>query len=365
MFGEIAVLQNLSTGRMHGKVCLSAGIGYTDIMAPRLSLISEHIERFLPSGSPRRKVTQILSIILVVEGLSVILLFSYAALWMGLLSLFAGVIILTLLRPSVEVTAKEAESPGVRLVDFFVRRVGGEYAVLALGAFLVTLVLLYNHFISSRPDLGDVDAVSILFGLVLLLHPLLYERFKVEMSFAILFVGTVVLLLVLPQVVQSFSGGASTSAAGDWYVHYMLAAPFAGILDIIGISSDSVGNLVTIEFRDGSVNTLAISAYCAGLYSFSIFLSAFAAFVLVFERLPRRALVLVLGMGLLIAYIGNLLRMVAIGVVGYYRGIEALHWAHENVGWMIFLAWSACFWWFILGWTSKRFGQNQPSIEGN
>jgi hypothetical protein len=68
----------------------------------------------------------------------------------------------------------------------------------------------------------------------------------------------------------------------------MLAAPFAGILDLIGVPASASGNLVTIVFQDGSSHPLSISAYCAGLYSFSIVLSAFFAFVLVFEKLPKR-----------------------------------------------------------------------------
>ena len=345
------------------KLCLSADNSYIGSMPSSIPQIIRRLEQLLPRDSSRRKVVQILAIVLVVEGLSVVLLFSYAALWIGLVSLIIGVVLLTLLRPEHVETSGESKSPGMRLIDYFVELVGGEYVVMILGAILVTTVLAYNQFVSVRPVLGDVDTISLIFGVALLLHPLLYERFKMEMAFATIFLGTVVIFLVLPQVVQMMSGNSRTSAAGDWYVHYMLAAPFAGILDAIGIQAESIGNMVTIQFRDGSLNTLAISAYCAGLYSFSIFLSAFTAFVLVFESLPKRALAFVLGLGLVIAYVGNLLRMVAIGIVGYYNGIEALHWAHENVGWIIFLAWSACFWWLILGWTAKRSRREMAGTE--
>ena len=145
----------------------------------------------------------------------------------------------------------------------------------------------------------------------------------------------------------------------------MLVAPFAFILNLFGISANAVGNLVTIMFRDGSVHTLAISAYCAGLYSFSIFLAAFVAFVLVFESLPRRVLGLVLIAGLVVAYLGNLLRMVVIGIVGYFHGIEALHWTHENAGWIIFLAWSSVFWWLLLGYATRLAERGEPATEVN
>jgi len=140
----------------------------------------------------------------------------------------------------------------------------------------------------------------------------------------------------------------------------MLAAPFAGTLDLLGVPSSSSGDMVTIQFQDGSIQVLGISAYCAGLYSFSIFLAAFFSFVLVFERLPARLLSIVLAVGLVIAYLGNLFRMVVIGIVGYYNGIDALLWAHENVGWIIFLSWSAVFWYVLLGYISRNKPARSP-----
>jgi archaeosortase C (PEF-CTERM variant) len=135
----------------------------------------------------------------------------------------------------------------------------------------------------------------------------------------------------------------------------MLAAPFAGILNLLGIHASSSGSMVIIYAHDGMNQlSLSISAYCAGLYSFSIFLAAFFSFVLVFERLRTKTLAFVLGLGLLVAFLGNLFRMVIIGIVGYYRGLEALLWAHENVGWIIFLSWSAVFWYLLLGYTSRH-----------
>jgi len=68
-----------------------------------------------------------------------------------------------------------------------------------------------------------------------------------------------------------------------------------------------------------------------------------------------------LAIGLVVAYLGNLFRMVVIGVVGYYRGVQALLWAHENVGWVIFLSWSAIFWYVLLGYVSRRSsGKSSP-----
>lgn len=318
--------------------------------------ILSSIDRTFPHDSPRRKVLQILSIIIFIEGLSVIILFSYVGFVIGVVSVLIGLSLMVLLhRPPEPEPDAGQDSPGIRLIDFFFRLVGGDYVVMVLGASLILVVIVYNIYVSSRPEFGDSDTLSILFGAMLMIYPFAAPKMKVEASFAIIFLGFVVVFLVLPQIIMSLTaGGQATSSIGNWYVNYMLAAPFSGILDLLGVQSSSVGNLVTIAFHDGSIHTLEISAYCAGLYSFSIFISAFFAFVMVFERMSRRMLVSVLLFGLLIAYLGNLIRMVVIGLVGYYWGLDALHWTHENIGWLIFLAWSSLFWWLILGYTSRH-----------
>jgi len=323
-------------------------------------------DRMAPEGSPRRKLIQILSVVLVFEGFSVLLLFSYQGAAVGIASILLGLFLILLLYPHVERVEKptKKDSPGIRLAESLVQVIGGGYVVMILGMAIVLFVLSFNRFVSARPSLGDLDTLSILVGATLVVYPLLARKFRVEMYFTLIFLGFVVVFLVVPQAFMSLSSSTGSSV-GNWYVHYMLAAPFAGILDLIGIPASSSGNLVTLEFQDGTIHTLGISAYCAGLYSFSIFLSAFFSFVLVFERLPGRLFAIVLGLGLLIAYLGNLVRMVVIGIVGYYRGIDALLWAHENAGWVIFLSWSAVFWYFLLGYVGRHHPTESSSVEAN
>ena len=268
-------------------------------------------------------------------------------------------------RSDIDGQVKGGESPGLRLISIFETSVGGAYGMATIGAVLMALIILYNMFVSDRPSYGDVDVICMMFGGLLIAYPLASEQWRVEAAFALIFLGFVVLLLAVPQVLMSVGGGGETSSVGNWYVHYMLAAPFAAILDLVGIPSSATGNLVTLQFQDGSIHTLTISAYCAGLYSFSIFLSAFVSYALVLERLRNRVLAVVLGLGIIVAYLGNLLRMVVVGVVGYYRGIEALHWAHENAGWVIFITWSALFWWLILSRVNPRKESVTEPNEGN
>jgi archaeosortase C (PEF-CTERM variant) len=311
-------------------------------------------DTYLPIGSPRRKIAQLISAILLVEGISSLLLFSSVSPVLGLVTILLGMMLMGLLFVNEEGRRPvRHESIGVRVVSGFEQAVGGKYGLSILGALLILMVVSYNVFASVAPSYGDVDVILMMFGGSLLVFPLVPHDWRIEAIFALFFLGFVALLLAVPQAVMSIGGGGEASSVGNWYVHYMLAAPFASILNLLGITASSAGNIVTLQFHDGSIQTLQISAYCAGLYSFSIFLSAFLSFVLVLENLRPRVLVVVMGFGILVAYLGNLLRMVVVGVVGYYRGIEALHWAHENAGWVIFLAWSSVFWWIIIRYTSR------------
>ncbi|HEX7392293.1 MAG TPA: exosortase/archaeosortase family protein [Thermoplasmata archaeon] len=329
----------------------------------------ESMDKLVPKGTVGRKLLMILAIVLLFEGISVVLLFSKAGLIAGFVSLALGILLVLLLYPAKEAgresavpqpsAPKEEDAPGIKLVDAIMRRIGNEYIVIAIGAAVILLVLLWNVYLSNRSGLGDLDTLTIMFGALLIVYPFISKKFKVEAVFSLMFLGLVVLFLVVPQAVMSANGDAGSSI-GNWYVHYMLAAPFAGTLDLLGVPSSSSGDMVTIQFQDGSIQVLGISAYCAGLYSFSIFLAAFFSFVLVFERLPARLLSIVLAVGLVIAYLGNLFRMVVIGIVGYYNGIDALLWAHENVGWIIFLSWSAVFWYVLLGYISRNKPARSP-----
>lgn len=310
--------------------------------------------RLAPEGSPLRKMLLIIAVILVFEGISVLLLFSYDAAILGVISIAIGffLVLVTYPRKTEEAQPEERElsskpALGIRLVEGIISRMGGDRVLIALGISLVASILLYNEFISVRPNLGDLDTLAIMLGLMMIAYPFIANKFLVEAAFSLLFLGIVALFLVVPQAVMSIHSGVGTSA-GNLYVHYMLSAPFAGILNLIGIPASSSGSSVTMTFIDGSVATLGISAYCAGLYSFSIFVSAFISFVFVFEKMKPTTMAMVLGSGLLIAYLGNLFRMVIIGIVGYYNGMSALLWAHKNVGWIIFLSWSAIFWYLVM-----------------
>ncbi len=340
-------------------------------MTPNWDAIEEACLRFAPEGSTRRKILQIFSIILLFEGISVLILFSYDTAALGVFSIAAGLLILTLFYPvrspspsleTLEEQIPREPPPGIRLLDRVMDWIGEPRLLVIFGALVVAGVMVYNYRFSSMARLGDFDTLTLLFGAMLMIYPFARVRYKVEAGFCLYFLGFVVVFLVLPQTITAISSGAGSSAGG-FYVHYMLAEPFVKILNLLGVAASSSGANVTVTFQDGSINVLSISAYCAGLYSFSIFVSAFISFVLVFERMPTKTTVIVLATGLVAAYAGNVFRMVVIGMVGYYRGLESLLWAHENVGWIIFLGWSSVFWFLVMKLASRQGASSGGGVD--
>ena len=329
--------------------------------------LREAAQAFAPKGSTKRKIIQVVAIIVFFQGVSIAILSSHFGPALGIVSMALGILILLILppdfklKPGIRSDAKPESDDvtlGIRLVDFIFEKSGGTWTAVAVGVAVIVSVLLFNVYLSNRPDIGDSDMLSIILGGLVAAYPFVRKRFKVEVCFSILFIAFVVLILVIPQALVSSDEGSSMN---NWYVHYMLVAPFARTLNLLGIEAGANVDSVTITFQDGSIHSLGISTACAGLYSFSIFVSAFFSFVLVFERLPLKTLTLVLAIGLIIAYLGNLFRMVVIGVVGYYHGMDTLLWAHDNVGWIIFLAWSSVFWYAVLRYVDKRRDTMDPS----
>ncbi len=319
-------------------------------------------QSFVPVGSVGRKLLQLVAVVLLFEGVAVVLLSSYFGFIVGMSSIAIGSFILWLYPPRIEslpvVTAERAgeerrETYGILLVDYLFRVLGGVYAAVPIGMAIIVGVILYNLYASPRPDIGDFDTLSIMLGGILIIYPYASRYYKVETCFALIFLAIIVVVLVIPEVVMAMSG-PNESQVANWYVHYMLAAPMAGGLNLLGVEATSQAELVTIIFRDGSTNPIGISTACSGLYSFSIFVAAFSSFILVLQRLPLKATALVLGLGLLAAYLGNLVRMIIIGLVGYYHGMDALLWTHQYAGWVIFLGWSTVFWYAVIRYGDRK-----------
>jgi exosortase/archaeosortase family protein len=225
----------------------------------------------------------------------------------------------------------------------------------AAGILLIVADLAYNFLLSTSHDLLTEDIIVLLTAATLLAYTHVPNRYGRERDFILLFFACVDALLIAPLLLVRLVAG-SVNPSVDVYSWAALAPELSAILSLVGVlnsvhavSGFTAPGLTFTPVKMTTPVTLVISTSCSGIYSFGIFASAYAAFLLTEYKRPSRRLWIGLGLGFLASYAANLLRMVVIVLVGYYMDsaqtdLQNLLLAHSYAGWIIFLAWLALFW---------------------
>jgi archaeosortase C (PEF-CTERM variant) len=238
-----------------------------------------------------------------------------------------------------------------RFID--VVTLGGRLVPLfpVFGIAVIVADLAWNLVLTGSTEFLTYDWLALLVGGYLVAYRWVPADYQREREFAFVFLLSLSLLLLVPVLVERAAEGNAASSRGiSAYSEYLLAKPVEWMLGAAGVTSSIDGVTITFLTVDGDPISLLIATSCSGVYSFAIFSSAFLAFVgTEFTRWdPRLKWFLVLG--ITAAYLANLIRMFIIVMAGYYRGPDALKWAHANVGWLIYMAWIALFWWLLFRW---------------
>lgn len=244
-----------------------------------------------------------------------------------------------------------------------------------IGVALMTLVMIYNITLASRPEIGTYDIVLLLLGFALLVYPYFWMRFPKEMDFVLIFFGILAIEVVLIIIILGPDPGFVPSPAGDFYVENFLSAPLVGLLSLSGVSIDSlhsVGPIIYFFDQHGNPVSVGIAISCSGLYSIAIFLAAFFAFILAFYSKLDRRTGLLLVIGTVAAYLANILRMYLVLMAGYFNGMGGdgspftLLWVHKYAGEVIFICWIALFWWIAFKFFAPEEDEKgkEPPSEG-
>ena len=213
-----------------------------------------------------------------------------------------------------------------------------------IGAAMIVFDLAYNVFLSQTPELLSTDVVVLGLAAVLIAFPFVPARFDRERNFTLLFFATLTLIFGVPLLI--LRAGHDPYANVDEYTAALLAPQLTWLVNLFGMGATYSGNvLYYFDQTNGSLSSVFIATSCSGLYSMGIFIAAFSALVLSeYPRLTKRVGTLLV-LGILMAYLANLLRMAIIVEVGYHYGGPALIWTHANLGDLIFLLWVAPFMW--------------------
>jgi len=121
------------------------------------------------------------------------------------------------------------------------------------------------------------------------------------------------------------------------------------LLSLLGIPATINGDLVHFISKNGATVYLQITPECTGIWSLGTFtLMALLVLSTFPEALKKRRTFLLIGIGYLGTYAGNVLRIGAIAMSGYLYGpTGAIENTHLYFGWMFFLCWMTVFWYYF------------------
>ncbi len=225
----------------------------------------------------------------------------------------------------------------------------------AIGVAIVIADLSFNMLLSATPALLTEDIIVLLAAFVLMAYGFVPPRFARERDFVLMFFIALNAILVAPLLVAR-AYYADFERSVDLYSWAALAPETGAVLSVVGVQNSvhavpgATAPGLTFTPRNLAVQvTIIITTSCSGIYSFGIFASAFAAFVLTEYERPSKRMWVLLGLGLLTSYAANVLRMVVIVLIGYYTDtaqtdLQNMLVAHSYAGWLIFLGWIALFW---------------------
>ncbi len=230
---------------------------------------------------------------------------------------------------------------------------------------VIAIDLAYNEIVFGAISLGTEDTIVLMVAAALFAYPFVPARFARERDFVLVFMAALFVVLVLPLLLARLAA-MDFEQSVDSYSWVALAPETAWVLNVLGVPAyvetfpGATAPALTFLTKAGERLTVVITTECSGIYSFGIFASAFAAFVLTeYERFDLRVIGLLV-LGFLTSYVANILRMVLIVLFGAYSwlgssSIESLLVAHSSLGWIIFLAWISIFWSIVF-----RFFVRQP-----
>jgi exosortase/archaeosortase family protein len=234
------------------------------------------------------------------------------------------------------------------------------YTLPIIGAVIIDAVIIYNILINRSIDLAGFDAITIAFGISLIIYNYIPTSFGYARDFLVFFLGLVFFILVFPPIFYDLIFGSGGNAI---VTKIFLADPLTGLLNAVGIESSSeiIDGTAYVFFPLAQTDETAqvgIAEGCSGIYTVSIFLSAFITFVLLEYKKFDRKVGLIIVLGIFTSYIANILRMFIIILVSHYYdndpgNLVNLSWMHVNAGWMIFLAWIIPFWWLMYRYLMK------------
>ncbi|PSG98073.1 hypothetical protein BRD56_02115 [Thermoplasmatales archaeon SW_10_69_26] len=220
------------------------------------------------------------------------------------------------------------------------------WATVGLGLVCLAGVTGYNAWAGSGLSLPELAIVA--YGAMLVLAAGHLER-EVRGVPVHEVVAWSLPLVAAPLGVYAFDAALDAGVGSsplDAFIRHVLVPPMTASLDVLGFDVVYRGQTVELGTPRGSL-FLTVGLVCAGLQPGILFLGVLGLHTWREPTPPGRAVVL-LTLGLLGVYLMNLVRLVALALVGYRWGGSALQTVHAHAGWVLFLVLVLVFWGLLL-----------------
>ena len=215
-----------------------------------------------------------------------------------------------------------------------------------LGLSILALTIILELFVFDG-NLSIMSSFCIFFSLFLFSYEKLKIK-KLEKDFLLVFFSLLFFTIITP--LFFFKLGYLDNNASFWYsspylVEILLAKPLANILSFLGYVVYNQNDMIFFtDTEAGLTRGVIVGEGCSGLHSISIFLTAYLSYIIIFSDKLNLNLFLLGLVGIVIAYIANMIRMSIIVLSGHYYGYEMLLFVHQNLGGVIFILWTSIFW---------------------
>jgi exosortase len=119
------------------------------------------------------------------------------------------------------------------------------------------------------------------------------------------------------------------------------------LLNLLGISAVSDGNVISYMSQTGSMIYLLIMSDCTGIWSLGTFTIAVLIVLSSFPQSISKKSMFLIGIGYLGTFCTNIIRILAISFSGYYFGPSGvIEQVHVHIGWIVFSVWMGIFWYY-------------------
>jgi archaeosortase C (PEF-CTERM variant) len=196
----------------------------------------------------------------------------------------------------------------------------------ALGLLLIILDIGYNFLGQGRGEIKTLDTMVILLGASLMAWSSPKGELKKLGAFGTYLSVTFVFLFLTFYIALNHQLYK--------FDHYLVMLPSAYIVKTLGVPIYIVGT-ETLRLG-GSDLVVKIGGPCSGLYSMFLLMGIVLGFSASEEINGKKRIAGLAVVAAAVAYVGNLVRVSVIYIVGNYYGSDAMMTVHVHLGWMLF-----------------------------